>query len=234
VADPDVDLTAAELALGLLDGEDRAVALRRMLAEPGFAAEVAWWRERLAALFDLWPEVAAGPHVAARIAATLDGASASAKRLWPWPVLAMVSSAIAACLLLFIAVDPRPSAPVSQPVPRARPTSLLVATLESGKAEDKIGPVAAVFDSAAGSLRIAAAPAVDTQKVAQLWAIGGDGVPHPLALLAQAPATLRLTAADRARIVAGAVLAISVEPTGGSPTGKPTGPVIATGVLARV
>jgi len=233
VADPE-DIEAAELALGLLEGEERAGALRRVLAEPGFAAAVEWWRERFAALFDLWPEVAAPAHVETRIAATLDGGAAVSTRRFPWPLLALASSAIAACLLLFILVDPRPSVPVSQPVPAARPTSLLVATLESGEAEEKVAPVAAVFDAAAGSLRIAAAPEVEPRRVAQLWAIGGDGVPHPLALLSEAPATLRLTAADRARIVAGAVLAISVEPTGGSPTGKPTGPVIATGVLARV
>ena len=34
------DVAAAELALGLLDGEERAAALRRVLAEPAFAAEV--------------------------------------------------------------------------------------------------------------------------------------------------------------------------------------------------
>ena len=42
-AEPDV--AAAELALGLLDGEERAAALRRMLAEPGFAREVERWRD---------------------------------------------------------------------------------------------------------------------------------------------------------------------------------------------
>jgi anti-sigma-K factor RskA len=228
VADPE-DVTAAELALGVLEGDERATALRRVLAEPGFAATVEWWRERFAALFDLWPEVAAPAHIETRIAATLDGAAVST-RGFPWPLLAIASSAIAACLLLFILVDPRPSVPVSQPVPAARPTSLLVATLDAG--ED--GQVAAAFDPAAGALRIAAAPAVARDKVAQLWAIGGDGVPHPLALLTRAPKTLALTPADRALILPGAVLAISVEPTGGSPTGKPTGPIIAKGVLARV
>ena len=39
---------------------------------------------------------------------------------------------------------------------------------------------------------------------------------------------------DRGRIAPGATLAISVEPRGGSPTGLPTGPVVATGVVARV
>ncbi|MEG3164513.1 anti-sigma factor [Sphingomonas sp. PB2P19] len=232
MAEPDIDVTAAELALGLLEGEDRAVALRRVLAEPGFAAEVEWWRGQFALLFDLWPEASPGPHVAERIDATLDAGTMAAPvvRRLAWPALAAVSSALAACLLLFIIVDPRPSVPVSQPVPVARPASLLVATLDAGKD----GAVAAAFDATAGSLRIAAAPAVDAGKVAQLWAIGGDGVPHPLALLAHSPTTLWLTAADRAQIVAGAVLAISVEPTGGSPTGLPTGPVVAKGVLARI
>jgi anti-sigma-K factor RskA len=232
VAEPDIDVTAAELALGLLDGDDRAVALRRVLAEPAFAAAVEWWRAQFALLFDLWPEAVPGPHVAERIDATLDAATRPdpAVRRLAWPVLAVVSSAIAACLLLFILVDPRPSVPVSQPVPEARPASLLVATLDAGEA----GPVAAAFDSAARSLRVAAAPRVDADRVAQLWAIGGDGVPHPLALLGRAPTTLRLTATDRRRLVAGGVLAISVEPRGGSPTGLPTGPIIAKGVLARI
>ena len=35
-----------------------------------------------------------------------------------------------------------------------------------------------------------------------------------------------------ARMIAGATLAVSVEPQGGSPTGLPTGPVVATGTLA--
>jgi anti-sigma-K factor RskA len=32
----------------------------------------------------------------------------------------------------------------------------------------------------------------------------------------------------------GAVLAVSVEPPGGSPTGQPTGPVVATGDLKNI
>ena len=35
---PAPDTAAAELALGLLEGEERADALRRMLAEPAFAS----------------------------------------------------------------------------------------------------------------------------------------------------------------------------------------------------
>ena len=223
------DVAAAELALGLLEGEERGAALRRVLAEPGFAAQVEWWRSRLAVLFDLWPEHAAPPHLAARIEASLDGTPAPAQtRRFAWPALAAVTSAIAASLLLFVMVRPEPTVPVSQPIPVARPSSVLVAMLGDSKS-----PVAAVYDPANGALRVAAGPGVPDARVAQLWVIGGDGVPHSLGLLSGRPITLAPRGVDRGRIALGATLAISVEPLGGSPTGLPTGPVVATGVVAR-
>ena len=47
----DPDVAAAELALGLLEGDDLAAALRRQLAEPAFAREVEQWRDHFATLF---------------------------------------------------------------------------------------------------------------------------------------------------------------------------------------
>ena len=242
------DVTAAELALGLLEGEERSVALRRVLAEPGFAAQVEWWRSRLAVLFDLWPERAAPSNVAARIEASLDGlatgttngtaaigattigtAGPAKVSRFPWPALAAFTSAIAACLLLFVMLRPEPTVPVSQPTPVPRPTSVLVAMLGDAKS-----PIAAVYDPANGALRVAAGPGVPHAHVAELWVIGGDGVPHSLGLLSAQPTSLAPKGVDRGRIAPGATLAISVEPRGGSPTGLPTGPVVATGVVARV
>ncbi|MEG8043702.1 anti-sigma factor [Sphingomonas faeni] len=223
------DVAAAELALGLLEGEERGAALRRVLAEPGFAAQVEWWRSRLAVLFDLWPEHAAPPHLAARVEASLDGTPARAQTSrFAWPALAAVTSAIAASLLLFVMVRPEPTVPVSQPIV-VRPTSVLVAMLGDAKS-----PVAAVYDPANGALRVAAGPGVPDARVAQLWVIGGDGVPHSLGLLSGRPTSLAPKGVNRGRITPGATLAISVEPLGGSPTGLPTGPVVATGVVARV
>ncbi len=224
------DVAAAELALGLIEGEERGAALRRVLAEPGFAVQVEWWRSRLAVLFDLWPERAAPPHLAARIEASLDGTPAPEQTSrFAWPALAAVTSAIAASLLLFVMVRSEPTVPVSQPIPVARPTSVLVAMLGNAKS-----PVAAVYDPANGALRVAAGPGVPDARVAQLWVIGGDGVPHSLGLLSGRPTSLAPKGVDRGRITPGATLAISVEPLGGSPTGLPTGPVVATGVVARV
>jgi len=235
---PADDVAAGELALGLLEGEERAGALRRVLAEPAFAAQVERWRVYLAQLFDLWPAVEPPPELIDRIDASLGGAAGglmrgpSGRRGFPWPLLAIVSTALAACLLVVIALRPGGPPPGPPPVaqaPVAPSAPILVAALGDAKA-----PVAAAFDPADGSIRVTAAPAVPAARVAQLWVIGGDGVPYPLGLLAADATLLTIPARDRARLAAGATLAISIEPAGGSPTGKPTGPVVATGALAAV
>ena len=225
---PTDDTSAAELALGLLDGEQRAAALRRVIAEPGYARAVEGWRVRFAQLFDLWPEVEAPEGLVDRIDAGLGGPVAVRRLRFPWPALAIASSAVAAALLVFVAVRPTPLAPAPVVV-AARPGPLLVASMDA-----KAAPVPAVFDAAADLLRIASGPETPAARVAQLWVIGGDGVPHALALLGRQAQVVTLSAADRARIAAGATLAISIEPLGGSPTGLPTGPVVAKGVLGTV
>jgi anti-sigma-K factor RskA len=233
---PDGDVAAGELALGLLEGEERAGALRRVLAEPAFAAQVERWRVYLAQLFDLWPAVEPPPELIDRIDASLAGPAGglsrgSAGRRFPWPLLAIVSTALAACLLVVIALRPGGPPPGPPPIAQAPAASapILVAALGDAKA-----PVAAAFDPADGSIRVTAAPPVPAARVAQLWVIGGDGVPYPLGLLASDATLLTIPAPDRVRLSAGATLAISIEPAGGSPTGKPTGPVVATGALAAV
>ncbi|MEO7689594.1 MAG: anti-sigma factor, partial [Sphingomonas sp.] len=100
------DMAAAELALGLLEGEERAHALRRVLAEHGFAQEVERWRAHLAQLFDLWPAMDAPPGVLGRVERAIDGptevtaAPVVAKRSLFWPVAAGLSSVAAAAMLV--------------------------------------------------------------------------------------------------------------------------------------
>ena len=72
-----------------------------------------------------------------------------------------------------------------------------------------------------------------TNRSYELWLIpaeGGD--PISLGVLGALDAHLGITEGPRQRLRAGATLAVSVEPTGGSPTGKPTGPVVLTGRIS--
>ena len=241
VPDDDIpDMAAAELALGLLEGEERAHALRRVLAEHGFAQEVERWRAHLARLFDLWPAMDAPPGVLARVERTIDGPEAitaapvAAKRSLFWPVAAGLSSVAAAAMLVVIVTRPIPvPGPAPQPVPvAAAPAPILLASIDRGKAG---APVTAVYDPNSAALRLTAAMLAEADRSAELWVIAGDGVPHSLGLLKTSGASsFTISGDNRARLAAGAVLAVSIEPVGGSPTGLPTGPVVAKGALAPV
>ena len=213
----DPDMTAGELALGLLEGDERAAALRRMLADPAFAREVEDWRHRMAGLFDDYREVMPPDSVAARLAAP----DAPASRGNRWPIVAALT-ALAAAIALFFAI--RPPLPV---VPQ--PHTMMVASLMM---TDKSASVPAVIDMTTGEMSIPHADMAPSGKSAQLWMIGSDGVPKPMGLLA-AQGTSRMTLASdqRRQLTAGMTLAVSVEPVGGSPTGKPTGPVVASGKI---
>ncbi|AIT07429.1 hypothetical protein MC45_14790 [Sphingomonas taxi] len=232
------DMTAAELALGLLDGSERASALRRLASEPGFAAEVERWRDWLGALFADWPAVAAPDAVAARVEASLDAprgvpaANDNAGGVARWRGLAMAAS-IAACLLLAVTtllmLRPAP-APIRIPVrvPVTAPAPLLAAIVPTGKG----APIAAAYDPASATVRIAGGVDVPAGHSAQLWAIHGADAPRSLGVIPAGPARVVVPAAVRPALAAETVLAISIEPAGGSPTGLPTGPVVATGKLS--
>ncbi|MFC3087445.1 anti-sigma factor domain-containing protein [Tabrizicola soli] len=70
--------------------------------------------------------------------------------------------------------------------------------------------------------RVAGVPAVEGQ-VHELWLIAPGEAPVSLGLLQDAPLVVSSPAPP-----AGWMLAVSVEPAGGSPTAHPTGPVILT------
>ena len=72
-----------------------------------------------------------------------------------------------------------------------------------------------------------------TNQSYELWLIpaeGGD--PVSLAVLGALDARFAINEDQRQRLRAGATLAVSIEPTGGSPTGRPTGLVILTGRIS--
>jgi anti-sigma-K factor RskA len=218
------DMTAAELALGLLDGSERAAALRRLASEPGFADEVERWRDWLGALFASWPAVTAPDAVATRVEASLDAQRGVTKA---------ANDNAGGVLLLAVTtlqmLRPAP-APIRIPVrvPVAAPAPLLAAIVPTGKG----APIAAAYDPASATVRIAGGVDVPAGRSAQLWAIRGSDAPRSLGVIPAGPVQLTVPAAVRPALVAETVLAISIEPTGGSPTGLPTGPVVAAGKLS--
>lgn len=231
---PEERIDAAELALGLLEGDERVAALERLLADPDFAAELAWWRSRLEVLHAEYGPAEPSAALAGRVDARIDvetgvtPATRNARR-WPWLVGGLAGGALAASLTALVLTQTT-SAPTPVPSERQVEGPLLVAALVPAKGQE-VAPLAAVVDPGARIIRIAAI-ATPRGRVAELWRIGADGVPRSLGLLSLGQAT-RLPLRPRTGPGLGETLAVSIEPSGGSPTGAPTGPVIATGVLNR-
>lgn len=234
---PGTDVMAAELALGLLEGDDRAAALRRQLSDPDFAREVERWRDHFATLFDASPEIAAPAGGFERIERALspvanDDALPRATT-GPWRGIAIGSSLIAAALLGVIALRPGVApTPVAPPEMASVKAPILVATIAP---VGKGAAVPAVYDPNTGDLRIAMASLGQSGHSAELWVIPKDGVPVSIGLLEDNRAKLlAISPAHRAHFAAGSTLAVTIEPIGGAPDGKPTGPVVASGALTLV
>lgn len=213
------DLTAAELALGVLDGDERAAALRRVIADPAFARDVDDWRRRFAGLLEDYADVPAPDGFTLR----LDSPQPVPRRR-TWPFVATLG-ALAASLALFFVMRPVPPVVVAP-----APAQMMVASLMM---TDKSAAIPVVVDMTAGDMRISGPSPAPQGKAAQLWLIGGDGVPKPLGVLATSgPSHMALPGNMRPLLAGDPTLAISIEPMGGSPTGLPTGPVVASGKLS--
>ena len=221
------DTTAAELALGVLDGAGRAAALRRLIAEPDFARDVERWRDHFALLFAGVAEEAAPDGLFEKIEARIGGAKAvvALRRSNPWKPAALAAS-VAALLMTAVALRPVEIAPV--PVASAPMIAAMAPT-------DKSEPHPAIYDADAGMVKMPGPMAIPADRSAQLWAIDGNKPPQPLGTFRETAPGMYVAEAKMGAVIApGTMLAISIEPIGGSPTGAPTGPVIASGMLTRV
>lgn len=230
---PDPDMTAAELALGLLDGDDRAAAVRHVLVDPTFARDVVAWHDRLAPMLEDYPGIDAPAQMVERIERTLGVARTVGRSTLPWRGIAVITSAIAASLLLVVVTRSPPAPSVATPPPAIQPTPRSVPLIAALAGAKTAKPIAAAYDRDVAQVRIAGTFAVPPGRTAELWAIGKDGVPHALGLIATTATTqITLQPARRALLVPGVTLAVSIEPMGGSRTGSPTGPVVASGMLS--
>lgn len=230
------DVTAAEYALRLLTGEELRQAEARAAADPEFAAEIARWRGRLAPLHGEIAEAAPSSDVWERVAAAVRGPVAAndnvvslRRSLTMWRSLAGGMTAVAAALAVVLLL---PQKPAIVPPPVERTTAApMVAMLGDQQTAAK---VVASWDPNSRQLVLALAGPMPPAGAHshELWVIPPGGKPRSLGTMKSAAMMhMRLADALATLLQQGATIAISVEPPGGSPTGAPTGPVVASGAL---
>lgn len=220
----DPDVLAAELALGVLVGSDRAAALRLMLADPAFARRVDAWRERLAPLDDAMPALSPPAGLWRSIERRIGRDSRTA--LVRWRAATAAATALAAALLAVIALR----SPAPAPTPPSAPPPQLVAQLGAPQATALL----AVYEDQSGNLIVRPAVVNAHDRDAELWVIPKGGKPVSLGVIARDRPTRVALGARRGLLVRDAILAVSLEPIGGSPTGQPTGPVVAQGTISTI
>lgn len=227
-----------EHALRLLDGEELRHAQSLEAADSTFAAEAGRWRGRFALMYaeieavtppsSVWKRIEA--QAVGRSSAANDNIGAVERRLSLWRSAAGAMAAIAAGLALLLAFEPRSS--ILPGPPRQSAAAPMVAML----GDDKAIKVVASWDPAGKQLVLAVAGDMppDPRHAHELWVIPPGGKPRSLGTM-PAGKQMHMTLADAlaALLRQGAIIAVSVEPPGGSPTGAPTGPVVASGSLTE-
>jgi anti-sigma-K factor RskA len=223
---PDDDLSAGEFALGSLDGAERAAIAARRQREPDLDEAILAWERRLAPLAETIPPIEAPRDFFADIERRLDGAGNDnvvdlSRRLSRWRAAAIAATSIAAALAIGIGV--RENMRVATP-------HEFVAVLQ--KSADAPAFVVTVnIDTRNLTVRPVAAPP-QPDKAYELWIIDAKlGAPRSLGVLDQKSATAPSLSAYDAAVVENATYAVTIEPPGGSPNGKPSGDPVFVGKL---
>ena len=225
----DDDLLAAELAFGLLSGDERRAANARLADDPDFAAACARWQAHALAMSgarDETPRPSLWPAIVARLPANDTRPVTAGVR--PWQFATFAASAAALLLGVLALNRPAPLAP-PPPVVQAAATAPLVAVL-TGTGTGAV--VAVSYDAATQRLTLAPAALDPAKHAAELWVIPAGGTPRSLGVMPADGASWRGAPVSAAHDIApGATLAITLERAGGSPSGKPTGPIIVSGIV---
>jgi anti-sigma-K factor RskA len=223
----------AEYVLGLLGAPEHERVRAAIAADPRLAREEAFWRARFAALDSEFVEAAPPSHIADAIEARLFGgheAQPARGGLWEslafWRALTAGAVAVAVVAAGFSLVNLRPQSSADLAVQ-------LVAALEAEGTDVRF---LALYDSQTGAVRLTglsgeAGPEQDFE----LWAIQGGNAPISMGVIEGGQHSVVPMSPNVAEGWGeGSVLAITLEPEGGSPTGQATGPIVAQGTATPI
>jgi anti-sigma-K factor RskA len=228
------ELRYAEYVLGVLDADTRLAVEREMATSPSAAAAVQRWQRQLLPLAEeivpeapparLWESIRAQLQLDAWRPELRNSARDVGERLRFWRRLSLAAGALlaAACVAIVVLI-------VRRPMPPAIPYMASTITESGGR----VGWTATMDIDKARMIIVPASPqGVGTGHAPELWLIPQGGKPIAVGVIsATAPISIKLRPPLLAQLGPTAVLAVSIEPPGGSPTGQPTGPVIAQGKI---
>lgn len=234
------DRLAAEHAAGLLRGAARRRFEALLPAHPALRAALRAWHDRLMPLTLAVEPQTPSPAVWRRIEARLQGTAATSGTPVPlgaatgqavawwrglafWRGLSAVAGVAAVVLAVVLANPAPPRAPIVVVLSAAAP-----AGAASGAATAPTFVASITADGRAMVTRPLVNVSMQPDHALELWSLPPSGAPRSLGVIAPDAATV----VRRDKVLQGTdALAVTLEAAGGSPDGKPHGPVLYVGKL---
>jgi anti-sigma-K factor RskA len=222
---------AGEFVLGLLEGEAKVLAERRLASDQNFAREVEIWRARFAEFDGTTEPRPADDALWSRIEAGVRGGAGHSERgpsAWTqwWENLALwrATALAASVAVLALAVG------LGFAIRAAREQPTMVAVLLDG---NRAGAVVNAFADGRVVLVPITVFNVPEGRALEVWTLPSrERGPVSVGLMQQAR-TLELSLKDLPPPGVDQLFEITLEPATGSPTGRPTGPILFKGNTAR-
>lgn len=230
-------LLAAELALGLLGGKDRAEAERQLLRDPAFRAEHAYWMARAGEWLEDSPAFEGGSDHWTAIEAAIEGGqdpvmatsgsgAVDRRSSRTWAIAATVAALLAGVSTIIFyqreGAARQENAALADQLAKAQ-GELQIAQI-SGDASKVL--VSALYNPASGTIDLKLELASEQERVPELWVIPGDGQPRSLGIFRTASATVKVDPSLKPLLTEGTTLAVTMEPVEGAPHKAPTGSIL--------
>ncbi len=240
--DRDDSVLAAEYVLGPLDDEVRAAAERRIAADPDFARLVEFWRSRFAEFDDTAEEVTPRDELWSRIEHGVAGVAparresvpGALRRTWNdvWSSLGALRIAAASGTIAAVVFAVLGFAALKHAQNVAERKPIYVAILIDD-ATRQAGAVVNAFSDGRVELIPLSEINVPQGRVLQIWTLWDRAVgPRSVGIVERAR-TMWLNLDNLPATGADQLFEITLEPEGGSPIGRPTGPILFKGTTSR-
>ena len=221
------DMLSAEYIFGTLKGAARRRFEQLIRQKPVWAQTLNWWEAHMHLLADTVPAVSPPNKVWKNIEAQLFNRKATQHNAW-WKNWAFASTALATGLAILLVIQ------TPQSLNDSKPAAVALLATEKSEAgwllnETKKSDTDVTINAIAlASLQLKADNAFE------LWLLPADkSKPISLGLLPQQGNNLFKVPKDVIPLMATGLLAVSLEPVGGSPTGQPTGAVLYKGRMTK-
>ncbi|MDZ7822852.1 MAG: anti-sigma factor [Ahrensia sp.] len=218
----------AEYALGVLPLAERLAFEKQLKDDADLRSLLEAWEIRLAPIGDNYKSVPAPASILSKVESKLFERPDLKLSWWNSIVLwrGLTAGLLASTFGLLVIINN-----ISSPTVQTSPG--FIAEIKSETSDLR---VAALYESSSQTLRlnrISGAPA--NTRAFELWLIAGDQPPISLGVLPEKKEfRISLSPELSAKLVQNALFAISDEPEDGSPTGQPTGAVLAVGQIAKI